>query len=130
MRVSVIGGSTVDERTYELGVEVGRLLGERGHTVVCGGVGGIMEAACRGAAGAGGETIGILSGRDRRAANDWVTDSERKPRPLGRGSSDSTPPQTTCYDLSGCSTLSSPVLNSSMYASVRVWSVSSAHSFT
>jgi len=73
MRVSVIGGSTVDEETYELGVEVGELLGGRGHAVVCGGFGGIMEAACRGAVEAGGETIGILSGRDRRAANDWVT---------------------------------------------------------
>lgn len=59
-----------------------------------------------------------------------LTDSERKPHPSGRGSTDSTPSQTTRYDLSGCSTLSSPVLTNSMYASVRVWSVSSVHSFT
>ena len=49
MRVSVIGGSRVDEETYGRAGEVGRLLAERGHTVVCGGYGGVMEAACRGA---------------------------------------------------------------------------------
>lgn len=72
MRVSVIGGSTVDEVRYEQAREVGRLLGEAGHEVVCGGRGGIMEAVCRGASEAGGETIGILPGEDRRAANDYV----------------------------------------------------------
>jgi uncharacterized protein (TIGR00725 family) len=73
MRVAVIGGSTVDERTYERAVEVGRLLGERGHTVVCGGLGGVMEAVCKGADGAGGETIGILPGGRLEDANEWVT---------------------------------------------------------
>ncbi|WP_254542931.1 Rossmann fold nucleotide-binding protein [Halomarina pelagica] len=48
MRVSVIGGGRIDEATYGTAREVGRLLGERGHTVVCGGLGGVMEAACRG----------------------------------------------------------------------------------
>jgi len=72
MRVSVIGGSTVEEVRYEQAREVGRLLGEAGHAVVCGGRGGVMEAVCRGASEAGGETIGILPGEDRRAANDYV----------------------------------------------------------
>ena len=72
MRVSVIGGSTVEEVRYEQAREVGRLLGEAGHEVVCGGRGGVMEAVCRGASEAGGETIGILPGEDRRAANDYV----------------------------------------------------------
>ncbi|USZ67364.1 TIGR00725 family protein [Halorussus salilacus] len=72
MRVSVIGGGTVTESEAELAEEVGRLLGERGHEVVCGGLGGVMEAACRGASEAGGRTVGILPGEDRRAANPHV----------------------------------------------------------
>jgi uncharacterized protein (TIGR00725 family) len=51
---------------------VGREIGRRGHTLVCGGHGGVMEAACRGARQAGGHTIGILPGDDRREANDYV----------------------------------------------------------
>lgn len=72
MRVSVIGGGTTTEEEYALAEEVGRLLGEHGHTVVCGGLGGVMEAACKGASEAGGETIGILPGEDRTAANPYV----------------------------------------------------------
>jgi uncharacterized protein (TIGR00725 family) len=52
---------------------VGQLLAEAGAVVVCGGLGGVMEAACRGAAGAGGTTLGLLPGNDRSAANPWVT---------------------------------------------------------
>jgi uncharacterized protein (TIGR00725 family) len=48
---------------------VGRELGSRGAVLVCGGLGGVMEAACRGAKEAGGTTIGILPGSDRSAAN-------------------------------------------------------------
>ncbi|MFB6122866.1 MAG: TIGR00725 family protein [Haloferacaceae archaeon] len=72
MRVSVIGGGTVTESEAETATAVGRLLAQRGHVVVCGGLGGVMEAACRGASEAGGETIGILPGEDRTAANDYV----------------------------------------------------------
>lgn len=72
MRVSVIGGSTVDEEIYERARAVGRLLGERDHTVVCGGLGGVMEAACRGASEVGGRTIGILPVDDVDAANEYV----------------------------------------------------------
>lgn len=72
MRVSVIGGGTVPEEQAEVAEEVGRLLGERGHTLVCGGLGGVMEAASRGASEAGGRTIGILPGEDRAAANPYV----------------------------------------------------------
>jgi hypothetical protein len=72
MRVSVIGGSTVPEAQADLAEEVGRLLGERGHTLVCGGLGGVMTAACRGASEAGGRTIGVLPGEDRAAANPYV----------------------------------------------------------
>jgi uncharacterized protein (TIGR00725 family) len=72
MRVSVIGGSDPSEDGLDAAREVGRLLGERDHTLVCGGLGGVMEAACQGASEAGGETIGILPGEDRAAANEYV----------------------------------------------------------
>ena len=52
--------------------EVGALLARGGATVVTGGLGGVMEAASRGAAGAGGETIGILPGSDAGEANAYV----------------------------------------------------------
>jgi uncharacterized protein (TIGR00725 family) len=51
---------------------VGAELGRRGAVLVCGGRGGAMEAVCRGAKGAGGTTVGILPGSDRREANEWV----------------------------------------------------------
>ncbi|MFB6256000.1 MAG: TIGR00725 family protein [Haloplanus sp.] len=72
MRISVIGGSRVDEATAERARTVGCLLAERGHAVVCGGLGGVMEAVCAGAKGAGGETVGILPTADRRDANEYV----------------------------------------------------------
>jgi uncharacterized protein (TIGR00725 family) len=51
---------------------VGRLLGRAGALVVCGGLGGVMAAACRGAKSAGGTTLGLLPGLDRDDANEWV----------------------------------------------------------
>jgi hypothetical protein len=72
MRVSVIGGSEADGETYERAREVGRLLAERGHGVVCGGYGGVMEAVCRGASEADGHTVGVLKGTDPDAGNEWV----------------------------------------------------------
>lgn len=52
--------------------EVGRLLAERGCTVVTGGLGEVMAAAARGAKSAGGTTIGILPGESRADANQWI----------------------------------------------------------
>lgn len=52
--------------------EVGRQLAQQGVILVCGGLGGVMEAACRGAAAEGGTTIGILPGDSPRAANAYV----------------------------------------------------------
>ncbi|AQL42713.1 TIGR00725 family protein [Halorientalis sp. IM1011] len=72
MRVSVIGGGVIDEATAATAREVGRELGERGHTVVCGGLGGVMEAVCEGTRETGGDTIGIVPGPDREAANEYV----------------------------------------------------------
>lgn len=72
MRVSVIGGGTCTDHEGELAHEVGDLLGDRGHTLVCGGMGGVMAAACAGAKAAGGHTIGILPTERRSDANPHV----------------------------------------------------------
>lgn len=72
MRVSVVGGSTVGPTETERARTVGRLLARRGHVVVCGGLGGVMEAVCRGASEAGGETVGILPTADPADANEYV----------------------------------------------------------
>ena len=60
-----------DEPTV-VAAEVGRLLAERGTVLICGGRGGAMEAACRGAKEAGGLTVGILPGSDSSDANPFV----------------------------------------------------------
>jgi len=75
MRVSVVGGSAVDDDTAATARELGRLLAERGHTVVCGGLGGVMEAVCAGARERGGHTIGVLPGYDRADANEHVVEA-------------------------------------------------------
>ena len=70
--IAVIGGSRASAGELKLAEEVGRELARRGTALVCGGLGGVMEAACRGAAGAGGTTIGILPGDSCRDANQYV----------------------------------------------------------
>lgn len=70
--IAVIGGNQCSTREARLAEEVGRELARRGAVLICGGLGGIMEAACRGAREAGGLTIGILPGEDRRQANPHV----------------------------------------------------------
>jgi uncharacterized protein (TIGR00725 family) len=70
--IGVIGGSEAPPKVAGLAEEVGREIARRGAVLVCGGLGGVMEAACRGAAAEGGLTVGILPGNDRRAANPFV----------------------------------------------------------
>jgi uncharacterized protein (TIGR00725 family) len=70
--VAVVGGSVTDGRLDEAAEAVGRGLARRGAIVVCGGLGGVMEAACRGARDEGGATLGILPGADRADANPYV----------------------------------------------------------
>jgi uncharacterized protein (TIGR00725 family) len=70
--VAVVGDGFCSAETARLAEEVGRQLAEQGATILCGGLGGVMEAACRGAKRAGGLTIGVLPGRDRRDANPYV----------------------------------------------------------
>ncbi len=70
--IAVIGGNQCSAEEARLAEEVGRELARRGAAVVCGGLGGVMEAACKGASSEGGVTIGILPGESRRAANPYV----------------------------------------------------------
>lgn len=70
--VGVVGAgdsSPAERHDAEL---VGRALAEAGAVVVCGGLGGVMESACRGAKSAGGTTLGILPGSTRHRANAYV----------------------------------------------------------
>ena len=69
VQVAVVGSGTEHEDSAE---QVGRLLAERGATVVTGGLGEVMAAAARGAKSAGGTTIGILPGETRTDANPWL----------------------------------------------------------
>src|SRR5213595_2449561 len=69
IQVAVIGSGREHEQRAE---QVGRLLAERGCTVVTGGLGEVMAAAARGAKSAGGTTIGILPGERRADANEWI----------------------------------------------------------
>ncbi|MDQ4097681.1 MAG: TIGR00725 family protein [Actinomycetota bacterium] len=70
--MAVVGGSAAGAGAERAAEEVGRELGRNGAVVVCGGLGGVMAAACRGAKAEGATTVGILPGDDRRAANQWV----------------------------------------------------------
>lgn len=70
--ISVIGGSSPSGESYRMAELVGRELGKRGLMVCCGGLGGVMEAVCRGAKSEGGVTVGILPGDDPKEANSYV----------------------------------------------------------
>ncbi|UCE65495.1 MAG: TIGR00725 family protein [Candidatus Zixiibacteriota bacterium] len=70
--IGVIGGSAGNEKVRKTAYEVGKLIAEAGALLVCGGLSGVMEAACKGAREAGGTTIGILKGRSIEDANPYV----------------------------------------------------------
>ena len=70
--VAVCGPARATAQEEAAAEEVGRLLAEGGAVVVSGALSGVMEASCRGAKSAGGTTLGILPGSDRREANDYV----------------------------------------------------------
>ena len=72
MIIAVIGDSSCSPEEAKLAEAVGELLAQQGVTVVCGGLGGVMEAVCRGAKSKGGLTVGILPGQDSSTANPWV----------------------------------------------------------
>ena len=70
--IAVIGESNARPHIAALAEQVGAELAKRGVAIVCGGLGGVMEAACRGAKSAGGMTIGILPGDNPLSANEYI----------------------------------------------------------
>jgi uncharacterized protein (TIGR00725 family) len=73
MIISVIGAGSCNNQIYKLAEEVGSLIAQRGAILVSGGLGGVMEAASKGASEAGGTVVGILPGFSREEANRYVT---------------------------------------------------------
>lgn len=70
--IAVIGGGTCSAEEAIAAEQTGRLLAEHGAIVLCGGLGGVMEAVAKGAKANGGTTVGILPGTDPRAANAYI----------------------------------------------------------
>ena len=80
--IAVVGGSTCSPDETVAAAMVGRLLSEAGAVILCGGLGGVMEAVAKGArAAVGGVTVGILPGSDPAAANQYID----VPLPTGMG---------------------------------------------
>ncbi len=70
--ISVIGGHDTDIETSDLAYQVGGMVARLKAILICGGLDGVMEHAARGAKEAGGMTVGILPGADKREANAWI----------------------------------------------------------
>jgi uncharacterized protein (TIGR00725 family) len=70
--IAVVGPGSASDEELALAEAAGVAVAEAGAGLVCGGLGGVMEAACRGARSRGGLTLGLLPGLDREAANGWV----------------------------------------------------------
>jgi len=71
-RIGVIGGSNPTMEALKIAYETGKLIAQKGAILVCGGLGGVMEAASKGAKDANGTTIGILPGGDLNSANPYI----------------------------------------------------------
>ena len=71
--IGVIGGNEASAEVLGAAREVGKLIAARGAMLVCGGLGGVMEAASRGAAEEGGTVVGLLPSEDRSSVNPYVT---------------------------------------------------------
>jgi uncharacterized protein (TIGR00725 family) len=70
--IAVCGAGVASRKLEVIAEETGRHVAEADAVLLCGGLGGVMEAACRGARSRGGLTVGLLPGLDRDAANGWV----------------------------------------------------------
>ncbi len=79
--VGVIGAGDCSDKIYQIARDVGLEIGKKGWVVVCGGLGGVMEAAARGCTEAGGTTVGILPGLEKESANPYI----EIPIPTGLG---------------------------------------------
>lgn len=73
MIIGVIGAADATSKGLESAYQVGRLVAENGAVLVCGGLGGVMEAASRGCSEAGGDVLGILPGNCASTANPYVS---------------------------------------------------------
>ncbi len=73
MIISVIGAGTCNNEIYSIAEEIGKLIAQKGAILVTGGLGGVMEAASKGAIEAGGTTVGILPGFSKDEANKYVS---------------------------------------------------------
>jgi len=71
--VAVLGGNVVDDLVYNKAYQAGKIIAEKGCILICGGLGGVMEASAKGAHEAGGMTIGILPGISKEDANPFIT---------------------------------------------------------
>ena len=71
-QIGVIGGRQVSKEILTLAKEVGREIAQRDGILICGGLGGVMEAACKGAKKAGGLTVGLLPVSSMTEANPYV----------------------------------------------------------
>jgi len=71
-RIGIIGAGECPRDIEQIAENVGKQIGDRGAILVCGGMGGVMEAAARGAHEAGGTTVGILPGFDVQDANPYI----------------------------------------------------------
>ena len=71
--IGVIGGATASEQNYTMAYELGTHIAARGAVLVCGGLGGIMEAVSKGVYDNGGTAMGILPGTDKTSANPFIT---------------------------------------------------------
>jgi len=72
MYIGVIGSGQCDSEMAEIAYKVGKNVAQKGAILICGGLGGVMEAACKGAKDAGGLTVGILPSKTRKYANPFV----------------------------------------------------------
>jgi uncharacterized protein (TIGR00725 family) len=70
--IAVIGGRRTEKALFSEAEEAGRLIARRGATLVCGGLGGVMEAASKGAKLEGGLTVGILPQNDSKEVNQYI----------------------------------------------------------
>jgi uncharacterized protein (TIGR00725 family) len=73
IRIGVIGASICSAKLAQTAYTVGKLIAENGAVLICGGMGGVMEAACRGAVEAGGITVGILPGSSAKDGNKYLS---------------------------------------------------------
>ena len=71
--IGVIGAGDCPVEIYKTSCDVGRIIGEKGWVLICGGLGGVMEGAAKGCLERGGITVGLLPGTERESANPYIT---------------------------------------------------------